>query len=275
MNEYESLLIEIKLKHTEQAKEYVPKLCYTLKKQDPLLGDKDVGKWVKHDLIDIWSSATIYRNLPEEFKDEEKQKAGKQSHKNVRERSAITREHIPIELSSSGQSIPESPDESENRTPVPSTFGGTKLPDKTNDIDLQAKYEESLLKIGKLEEQLKEQTEHYQGVLKAINDNKNKEITESKEYKALESRMYLLEEENKELKHVEAMRIKEHPEQTFQSAAILPNKTANQEIEFPAKDLSTMFLDARNAKNTMYLQIKDNIVVGWQSDYIRNKQQVR
>lgn len=267
MNEYESLLIEIKLKHTEQAKEYVPKLCYTLKKQDPLLDDKDVGKWVKHDLIDIWSSSSIYKYLPEEFKDEEKSKQTKEGikQKKVRERSPTPAEVIVLEQSSSGQSIPES----EPPTPAPPI----KLPDLSHHHELSR--EELELKIGKLEEQLKEQTEHYQGVLKAINDNKSKDVTESKEYKALESRMYLLEEENKELKHLEAMRIKEHPEQTFQSASSLPSKTETEkEIEFPAKDLSTMFLDARNAKNVMYLQIKDNIVVGWQSDYIRNKAQV-
>jgi hypothetical protein len=272
MNEYESLLIEIKLKHTEQAKEYVPKLCYTLKKQDPLLGDKDVGKWVIHDLIDIWSRAAIYKNLPEEFKDEEKSKQIKEGkrQKNVRERSSTPVYLNPIELSSSGQSIPES----EPPTPAPPI----KLPDMSHHHELSR--EELELRIGKLEEQLKEQTEHYQGVLKAINDNKSKEVTESKEYQALESQIYLVQEENKELKHVEAMHIKEHPEQTFQSASSLPVQTQTKtktetEVQFPAKEISTFFMDARNVKNVMYLQIKDNIVVGWQSDYIRNKQHVR
>ena len=56
---------------------------------------------------DIWSRTTIYKNIPNEFKSEEKREAGRQSHKNVLEQSA-TETGPEIEASSTGgQSVNE------------------------------------------------------------------------------------------------------------------------------------------------------------------------
>jgi hypothetical protein len=150
------------------------------------------------------------------------------------------------------------------------------------------------LEIGKLKEQFKEQSEYFHTTLKAINDNKDKSILESKEYKALQSEMFLLQEEITQLKQIETERMRKNPTETFQSATAMAMATTAattekasgwqvasndittimttipNEIEFPAKDLSTFFLDQRQAKQVMYLKIEGNQVVGWESDTKRS-----
>ncbi len=136
-----------------------------------------------------------------------------------------------------------------------------------------ARIEELELERGKLQEQLKEQTEQYHSVLKAINDNKNKTVTESKEYKALLGEIEIIKQERDELKQIATKQMKENPGDTFQSAASI--KPESIEVEFPARDISTFFLDQRIVKDIMYIKIQGNKVVGWESDTIRAKNKAK
>ena len=147
---------------------------------------------------------------------------------------------------------------------------------------LKNENEDIKLKYGKIEEQMKEQSKYFHDTLKAINDNKNKTVLQSKEYLALQSEMYLIQEENTQLKQIETKRMKEHPEQTFQSASAVaaaaaavtttPTTPNNNEIKFPAAELITFFQMSKNAKKWMYLQIQDGIVKSWESDYTRERE---
>lgn len=101
-SQYNKLLEEAKLKGSNLAKDYIPRLYRELvevEKLDP----HDAGERIKKDLVDTWARTTIYENLPEEAKQEAKQEAGRQSHKKVLEVSAtnigaedsITNDHEP------------------------------------------------------------------------------------------------------------------------------------------------------------------------------------
>ena len=96
---YDELVKTIKSEHKNLAKELIPQLCYALANEDPMLSEEDIRARIKKDLIDIWSISTIYDNIPDEFKDKQKQEAGKKRKKNVRESSATTSEQKVIEQS--------------------------------------------------------------------------------------------------------------------------------------------------------------------------------
>lgn len=72
---YDELLQEIKSEHQSRAKELIPELCYALANENPWLSEEDMRDRIKKDLIDIWSRTTIQENIPDEFKDKEKQGA--------------------------------------------------------------------------------------------------------------------------------------------------------------------------------------------------------
>jgi len=114
---YDEILKELKDDHKSKATKYIPRLCYSLQNEDQHLSKEDITERIKKDLIDIWSRTTIYDNIPDEFKHEVKQKAGKQSHKNVADKSAtVTGPEIkePIQVSASGQSISEPQNQNPN-----------------------------------------------------------------------------------------------------------------------------------------------------------------
>jgi len=190
--------------------------------------------------------------LPEEFRDPAKKRVRISPQKRANE------EKIPIELTTDGS------------------------PAK----DWEAEVEELKLLADKRGEQLEEQKKQFTELVKSTNligqNSKNTDVKDSLEYKAIESELYLVKEERDELKQLATRQIKEHPEQTFQNAsamaaaaaAPLPNQQQQQqqiEAKFPAKDLSTFWLDAKNAKQFMFLTIKDSTVVTWESDWKRDR----
>lgn len=190
------------------------------------------------------SSNYIRECLGEEYKQDNK-KREKFARKNV-----ANDVEKPIELSTSGTTI-------RDYKPLPK-----KPPMDERDLEL-----------GKLKEQLAERTKQFHDVLEGVNKSMDKnparnDVRESLEYKALESRLYVLEEENKELRYLESQHIKQNPGETFQQASSL--KEAQPEIQFPARDIGTFFMDCRNAKSMMFLKIKDGIVIGWESDTKRS-----
>lgn len=225
----------------------------------------------------------IRQILPKEFK----RKYEKPEISENTDRSDISPEK-PIELSTSGSIIE---DEISERHEI---IEGLKQKITRNDEELEnlkiavqkIKDLEDQLNVSrenekKTNEQLKEQSEYFHSTLKAINDNKDKSILESKEYKALQSEMFLLQEEITQLKQIEAERMRKNPSETFQKATdmqpisneitTITTTTIPNEVEMPGRDLSTMFLDSRSGCNIMYLQIQGNKVTGWETDKAREK----
>ena len=89
MDEYAILLKEVRSKITDlkkpivaTAKEYIPKMHKAILIENPNLIPIEVRKKIENDCKDLWSKRTILDALPDEAKDLEKQKAGKQRNKN-------------------------------------------------------------------------------------------------------------------------------------------------------------------------------------------------
>jgi hypothetical protein len=66
---------------TEHAKEWIPKLCEALKRENPEMSKEDIRETVANDCRDFWSRATISKFIPDEYKDPQKQEAGKKGRK--------------------------------------------------------------------------------------------------------------------------------------------------------------------------------------------------
>lgn len=80
---YDELLQKIKNEHETKAKELIPQLCYALASEDLWLSKEDIRDRIKKDLVDIWSLRTITKYIPNEFKDEQMQDAGRKDKKKV------------------------------------------------------------------------------------------------------------------------------------------------------------------------------------------------
>jgi hypothetical protein len=74
---YNSLLEQAKAAGTEAARTWIPKLCYALKDEDKDLSKEDIKDRVEKDCVEIWSKSTIRTHIPDEFKDVQKQEAGR------------------------------------------------------------------------------------------------------------------------------------------------------------------------------------------------------
>jgi hypothetical protein len=164
---------------------------------------------------------------------------------------------IPIEVSITGQQTAAAKEQEDART-----------------------REEILLENKRFVELMAEQKQQFTELVQSTNllaaGSKNKDVKDSLEYKALEAQNYEQGQRITELEQLVRAQMKEHPEQTFQTASTIQAKPENTgklngEAEFPAKDLSTFFLSSKNARKCMYLTIKDSIVATWQSDFQRQK----
>ena len=89
MSEYNTLLNEVKSKNASiqasiltTAREYIPKLYHTCFKENPNFTPMQVRKKIEEDCKDLWSKRTILNVLPDEAKNLEKQKSGRQKNKN-------------------------------------------------------------------------------------------------------------------------------------------------------------------------------------------------
>src|ERR687898_882622 len=74
---YNKLLEQAREAGTILARTWIPRLCQALKRENPEMPSEDVKETVTKDCADIWSRATIRNNMPGEFKDPQKQEAGK------------------------------------------------------------------------------------------------------------------------------------------------------------------------------------------------------
>ena len=74
---YDQLLEQAKAAGLESAKTWIPKLCNALKEEDKNLSNEDIRDRVEKDCVEIWSKGTIRIHIPDEFKDPQKQEAGR------------------------------------------------------------------------------------------------------------------------------------------------------------------------------------------------------
>lgn len=81
MSTYEELLEEARTKvqsiQQSTAQEYVPKMYWKLRDENPELAPNDARYRIEKDRIGIWSKRTVLEYLPDEAKDIKKQKAGR------------------------------------------------------------------------------------------------------------------------------------------------------------------------------------------------------
>jgi hypothetical protein len=80
LTEYDDLLFEVKQKAAafqSTAKKYIPRMYVALKREDPHISPLDARDRIEKDCSVVWSKRTILEALPDEAKNQEKQKAGR------------------------------------------------------------------------------------------------------------------------------------------------------------------------------------------------------
>jgi hypothetical protein len=80
MSHYTEVLEEARNNATSTAKKFIPELYHILVDEEHKTAE-DARGIIEHDLLEYWSRATVSKFLPQETKDEEKVKAGKQGAK--------------------------------------------------------------------------------------------------------------------------------------------------------------------------------------------------
>jgi hypothetical protein len=116
LTKYDDLLVEVRTKVgafvKSTAKEYIPKMYYELRNENPNFTPKDARDRIEKDCCDIWTKRTILDALPDEAKDPNKQKAGRlgQKEHNSAAVSAApyTRKREEIVIDTEGQPIEDS-----------------------------------------------------------------------------------------------------------------------------------------------------------------------
>ncbi len=125
MSEYDELLKEAITKGAvfqSTAREYISKMYYALRNENPRISPADARDRIEKDCIGIWSKRTILDALPDEAKDLEKQKAGRlgQKKRNSAAFSAAPQPKEKIMIDTQGRTIENTPivDESSVADPV-------------------------------------------------------------------------------------------------------------------------------------------------------------
>lgn len=155
----------------------------------------------------------------------------------------------------------------------------------SSNLQLLGEIKDKNLKIGQLEEQLQEQKQQIQELIKSVNTqldmkkDKPVAVTESLEYKNVVAHNQVLEQRIVELEEIVKKSIRENPAVGFQSASKMSpidtlaavkqenNPSQNQpiNIRFPANILGKFFLQSRNVKDYMILKLDDKgNVEGWE-----------
>jgi hypothetical protein len=84
MAEYDELLEEVHNignAHRSKARQYIPKMYWALRNENPNHTPEGARVRIEKDCVDIWSKRTILDALPDEAKDQKKQRAGRLSQK--------------------------------------------------------------------------------------------------------------------------------------------------------------------------------------------------
>jgi hypothetical protein len=80
MSHYDEVLQEARKRASGSAKEFIPKLYHILVDEENKTPE-DARGIIEHDLLEYWAKETVRKYLPQETKDQEKVKAGKQGAK--------------------------------------------------------------------------------------------------------------------------------------------------------------------------------------------------
>jgi hypothetical protein len=140
------------------------------------------------------------------------------------------------------------------------------------------------LEIGQLKEQLTEQKQQIQELIKSVNamadtnkkDNKSSAVTETLEYKTLKTENSIQEQRITELEQIVKESMKTNPTIGFQTATNLVEQpmisndittittTIPDKVEFPSELFTKFFIATRNVKKSLFLKVKDNKVDGWE-----------
>ena len=120
MGEYDDLLDEAKSKaaaYMSTARVYIPKMYNALMSENKNISPQDARDRIEKDCVDIWSRRTILDALPDEAKNQEKQKSGRQGQKK-RSSAAFSAapEAVPIILGANGTPISAAIDKSSDHT---------------------------------------------------------------------------------------------------------------------------------------------------------------
>ena len=152
-----------------------------------------------------------------------------------------------------------------------------------------ARIEELQLENGKLKEQIIEQREQVQSLVKSVNASTSAKpqqaitrITETIEYKSLATELEMIKQERDEYKQLATKTMKEHPEDTFQSANKLSpiqilsavkqeqEGTALKEVILNMNLWKLLWKAQPYSQKVMYLKLEGNQVIGVESDTERN-----
>lgn len=296
MTTYDEYLDQVKGLHRVTAKSVLKRLYELLKIEDPLMSNDDMYDRILKDCLEIWQKGTIQDNMPDELKDKERQASGKKGKEKQKEMIVTTNGSVAPENQAT---LPEPEPNRAQNTPVPErpkpepklsaidTLAAVKAGAEPEREDIFAhnssltglaeRIDELELTNGKLQETIEEKNKEIKEIVTALNlaNKKDKKIEESAEYQTLKTQLLIAEQERDEYKQVASKNLKEHPEQTFQPATTIATSTTSSiipnEVEFPAKDLHTFFMDQRYADKIMYIKIEGNQVVGWETDKARLK----
>lgn len=277
---YDEYLNQVKALHKVTANSVLKRLYELLKIEDPLMSKDDMYDRIMKDCLEIWQKETIQNNMPDELKDKERQVSGKKGKEKQKEMVVTANGSVAHDNQAT---LPEPELIRAQNTPIPER-PKPELEDifqhNSSLTGLAERIDELELTNGKLQETIEEKNKEIKEIVTALNlaNKKDKKIEESAEYQTLKTQLLIAEQERDEYKQVASKNLKEHPEQTFQPATTIATSTSTitipSEVEFPAKDLHTFFMDQRYADKIMYLKIAGNQVTGWETDRARQKKKL-
>jgi hypothetical protein len=157
---YNRLLEQAREAGASTARTWIPKLCQALREEDKNLSKEDIRDRVEKDCAYIWSKSTIRTYIPGEFKDLQKQEAGRKGREKQLEET-IPAVGVP-ETGTENSSVPSKVLESESfedtdRGPdvKPASQIINKLQNELKSVrtKLEAQLEEEKRKVALLQEQ--------------------------------------------------------------------------------------------------------------------------
>lgn len=291
MTTYDEYLQQVKEQHNLNAKTVLKRLYELLKIEDPLMSKDDMYDRIVKDCLEIWQRQTIRNNMPDELKDPERVETGTKARDRrkpiiVTAGSSVATESVANDFTNNNNTV----EDPSKWTFISKKDSHQRSPPIQIDAQILERLKEELKEEKALraedakryEEHIKEQKDQFAELVKSTNllaaQKKNTNVTESVEYKSKESELFIANQRIAELEEILKKDIATNPAIGFQNATALQPKSnesaaatkISNEVEFPAKDLSTFFLDQRQAKQCMYLKIEGNKVIGWESDSKRS-----
>ena len=278
MATYDEYLQQLKAQHQLTAKTALKRLYELLKLEDPMMSKDDMYDSIVKDCLEIWQRQTIRNNMPDELKDSERVETGKQAREKRQPITVTTNSSVatnsvanyaqnnkPANYDEEMKQIYHDPKRNGNNHDIQPTDTVLRWMDLARDKDLE---------IGQLKEQLTEQKQQIQELIKSVNamadnnkkkDSKPSAVTETLEYKTIQTEKTILEQRITELEQIVKESMKTNPSIGFQKAGDLVIEPALSPITFPTDLLAKFFIASRNAKNNVTLKLdKNGKVESWE-----------